>query len=71
MDGTRKRLFDFKAANAGDGSYDTRIEEFQMFDQRSDAGYKWYDVEVKASAGTKTTSRVVRVEIVEASGGGA
>lgn len=71
LDGTRKRLFDFKAANAGDGSYDTRIEEFQMFDQRSDAGYKWYDVEVKASAGTKTTSRVVRVEIVEASGGGA
>lgn len=68
-DGTSKRLFDFRAAVPSDGSFDSRLESFETSDQRADAGYKWYDVEIKVTAGTLTTSRVIRVEIRTASGG--
>jgi hypothetical protein len=65
--GASTKLFDFKAPT-GDGSFNSRIELFQTADQRSDKGYKWYDVEIKVTAGTMTTNRVIRILIVEVSG---
>lgn len=68
-DGSTQRLTNFAGATSGDGAYDERLEGFSFSDSRRDSGYVAYDVEIKVTAGGLTTTRSVRVAIVDSGGG--
>ena len=61
--GQRQKAFSFKSATPDDGTFNSRIESFSLSDDRSDAGYVYYDVDIKVSAGGVSTTRTVRVFI--------
>ncbi len=68
-DGSTKRLTNFASAIPGDGAFDERLEGFSFSDSRRDSGHVAYDVEIKVTAGGLTTTRSVRVAIVDSGGG--
>lgn len=61
--GQRQKLFSFKLATPTDGAFNSRIESFGLSDDRSDAGYVSYDLDVKVSAGGASVTRTVRAFI--------
>lgn len=58
---SRSLLFNFKTIP---GTGDQPIENFVIYDTRTDAGYAWYDVEIKAAVSGASTTRTIRVKIV-------
>ncbi len=62
--GSRTRIFDWKAASADDGSFDNRVEAFTTYWSTTTAtAYTAYDVELRFSAGGRTTSTTRRVTV--------
>lgn len=62
--GSRTRIFDWTAASADDGSFNGRVEQFTAYWSTSTATtYASYDVDLRFTAGGRTTSTTRRVTV--------